>query len=154
MPNKCRGIHNTNTEQSPSSPLLCKHRSCALAYGAQKRYFIMQMPGKSFCADTVVVLWRTAVVRFVHRTYHLLDVMLWSQTCFGGQRFFWSVGKAAEPHPKDSNLCTCLHENLKSKCWELQVVVENCIYLFGIFLFFPIIFNQQMHKLFINIYFL
>jgi hypothetical protein len=138
-------MHNTNTVQSPSSPLLCNHRSCAVAYGAQKRYFVMRMPGKSFCADRVMVLWRTAVVRFVHRAGHLLDVMLCSQTCcFGGKRFFWSVGKKAEPQPKDSNLCTCLHENLKSRCWELQKVVQNCLHLFVWFVSFFFLYNSNI----------
>jgi len=55
-PAKCRGMHNTNTEQSTSSPLLCSHRSYAFVCGAQKYYFVMQMLGKSLCEDRVVVL--------------------------------------------------------------------------------------------------
>lgn len=133
MPNKCRGMHNTSTEQSPSVPLLCNHSSCTLAYDAKKHYFVMQMPGKSFCADMAVVFWRTAVVRFVHPTgcrllpwtwCHVVRFTILEAACCSEML----VNQLDHTQKTIIFVLICMRTS-NPKCWELHGVAQNCLQL-------------------------
>jgi hypothetical protein len=93
----------------------------------------MQMPGKSFCVEKAVVLWRTAVVRFVHWTGHLLGVMPCS-LLFWRQMTLLNVGKVDEPHPNTVNfiLVSMRTSNPDAECCTRWFRIA-CIYLFVLF---------------------